>query len=294
MSNGWFVSVDKPEKCLNCESREFKQDEDTFDTWFSSAQWPFATLMSCSNSKSKKSSSKFYKRFYPTSVMETGYDIFRAWVSRMIMIGYFVTGQVPFKNIFGHGLVRDRHGQKMSKSKGNVVNPMIMVDKYGADALRAALIFEVKEGNDLSFVEEKVIGMRNFINKIWNIGRFIEINIKDQRSKIKNTDQRSKIIMQLEKEFTREKKEYLKFMESYRFSKALGLVYEFLWHRYADIYIEQLKDDVINGNIKALEVLKNIYFENLKMLHPFVPFVTEAIFQVFFGEKKSILETNFQ
>jgi valyl-tRNA synthetase len=160
--------------------------------------------------------------------------------------------------------------------------------------LRAALIFEVKEGNDLSFVEEKVIGMRNFINKIWNIGRFIEINIKDQRSKIKNTDQRSKIIMQLEKEFTREKKEYLKFMESYRFSKALGLVYEFLWHRYADIYIEQLKDDVINGNIKALDVLKNIYFENLKMLHPFVPFVTEAIFQVFFGEKKSILETNFQ
>jgi len=294
MSNGWFVSVDKPEKCLNCGSREFKQDEDTFDTWFSSAQWPFATLMSCSNSKFKDSSSKFYERFYPTSVMETGYDIFRAWVSRMIMIGYFATDRVPFKNIFGHGLVRDRHGQKMSKSKGNVVNPMIMVDKYGADALRAALIFEVKEGNDLSFAEEKVIGMRNFINKVWNIGRFIEINIKNQRSKIKNTDQRSKIIMQLEKEFKKEKKEYFKFMESYRFSKALGLVYEFLWHRYADVYIEQLKDDVINGNIKALEVLKNIYFENLKMLHPFTPFVTEAIFQVFFGEKKSILETNFQ
>jgi len=224
--------------------------------------------------------------------METGYDIFRAWVSRMIMIGYFTTNQVPFKNVFGHGMVRDRKGQKMSKSKGNVTNPMMMADRYGADALRIALIFETKEGGDLSFAEEKVIGMRNFINKVWNIGRFIFMNlqVKSEKLKIKSLSEKSKVFQNLEKEFKEEKKEYFKYMKSYQFSKALGLIYEFLWHRFADYYIEQLKDKVINGNIEALELLRKIYFGNLKMLHPFAPFVTEAVWQVFNGKQNSILK----
>ena len=309
----WFVSIKKPDKCQICGECDFEQDEDTFDTWFSSSQWPFATLASCSNSKFKVQSSKlnnnvtikqfnndFFNYFYPTSVMETGYDIFRAWVARMIMIGDFATGKVPFKNIFGHGMVRDRKGQKMSKSKENVVNPMVMVEKYGADALRTALIFEIKEGNDLSFAEEKVIGMRNFINKVWNIGRFIYMNRQVQSSKFpsaralgegkvqsgtsavssfaKATEDKeerdglarrsldeggktAEVVKDLAKEFVKEKKEYFKYMNSYQFSKALGLIYEFLWHRYADFYLEQLKQELKDGKIKVLEKLKEVYFE---------------------------------
>ncbi|MCL4363987.1 class I tRNA ligase family protein, partial [Patescibacteria group bacterium] len=287
----WFIEEVTPKRCAICGKNDFKQDEDTFDTWFSSAQWPFATL---ETQKDKN----FYKYFYPTTVMETGYDILRAWVARMIMIGVFATNKPPFKNVFLHGLVRDKHGQKMSKSKGNVVNPMEMVDKYGADALRAALIFGVKEGGDLPFAEEKVIGMRNFCNKVWNIGRFMDMN-RSQKSKVPpspklrrtSKSQKSEIIKQLEKEFKEEKKKYLRAMDGFRFSQALGLVYEFIWHRFADHYIEQLKDEIINGNIEALNNLEEVYLDNLKMLHPFIPFVTEAGWQVFKGKGSSILES---
>jgi valyl-tRNA synthetase len=278
----WFISTTKPDKCQICGECTPEQDTDTFDTWFSSAQWPYATLLA------QDENSDFFNYFYPTSVMETGYDILPWWVARMIMVGVFATGKKPFETIFLHGMVRDKNGQKMSKSKGNVINPLEMVDKYGADALRSALIFGTKEGGDISFSEEKVIGMRNFINKIWNIGRFIEINLQVPNSKLQDTN--LKIIKELEKEYKKEKKQYLKFMDSYQFSKALGLVYEFIWHRFADFYIEQLKDEVINGNIEALGVLKSVYLENLKMLHPFIPFVTEKIWKVF--EKESILKVN--
>ena len=278
--NNWIITEgEKPEICDKCKSDNLKQDEDVFDTWFSSSQWPFATL--------KTTKPEDFDYFYPTTVMETGYDILPIWVCRMLMVGLYINKEVPFKNIFLHGMVRDRHGKKMSKSKGNVINPLDIVNKYGADALRATLVFEVKEGSDQSLTEEKTIGMRNFINKIWNIGRFIEMNlqISNLKSQISN---KSKILKNLKKEFEVEKKQYLKYMDSYQFSKALGLVYEFIWHRFADFYIEQLKDEAINGNIEALESLKEAYLENLKMLHPFIPFVTEAVWKVF--NKQSILE----
>ncbi len=290
IKNQWFVSVTKPKKCLICGSCDFEQDTDTFDTWFSSGQWPYATLKSF-NFKSKNSKdSNFFDYFYPTSVMETGYDILPWWVARMIMLGLFDTGKVPFKNVFLHGLIRDKHGQKMSKSKGNVINPMEMIEKYGADALRLALIFGTKEGSDILFSEEKVIGMRNFVNKIWNIGRFIYLN-KNQKSKIKNQklNEKTKLNKNLNKEVGQLEKKYFKMMDSYRFSKALGLLYDFIWHRIADFYIEQLKDEVINGNIKALNSLEEAYLESLKMIHPFAPFVSEAIYQIFKGQDKSIL-----
>ncbi|MFA6390331.1 MAG: valine--tRNA ligase [Patescibacteria group bacterium] len=282
--NNWFISTDKPDKCQICGKNDFEQDEDTFDTWFSSAQWPFATLMT--------EGSETFDYFYPTSVMETGHDILRAWVARMMMIGYFSTKKTPFKTIFLHGMIRDPKGQKMSKSKGNVIDPILMIDKYGADALRATLIFGIKEGGDISLSEQKIIGMRNFINKIWNIGRFIEMNnqVKIQNLKVKSESKNSKVLKELEKESKKEKKQYLKYMDSYQFSKALGLIYEFIWHRFADYYIEQLKDEIINGNIEALGKLKEVYLENLKMLHPFIPFVTEEVWGVF--EKKSILESS--
>lgn len=167
-ANGWFVEVEKPKICPYCQSAIFHQDEDTFDTWFSSGQWPFVTLMT--------SGEEMYKHFYPTSVMETGHDILRAWVARMLMLGLHITGKVPFKTIFLHGLVRDKKGQKMSKSKGNVVNPLEVIKTYGADVLRASLVFETKEGSDVVLTDEKMIGMRNFGNKLWNIGRFIFMN----------------------------------------------------------------------------------------------------------------------
>lgn len=279
--NNWFISTDKPEKCQVCGGNDFEQDEDTFDTWFSSAQWPYATLMT--------EGQEFFDYFYPTSVMETGHDILRAWVARMMMIGYFATKKTPFKTVFLHGMVHDPKGQKMSKSKGNVIDPILMVDKYGADALRSALIFGTKEGGDVSLSEEKVIGMRNFINKIWNMARFIEMNLKAPNHKFQETN-KSKILNELKKEYKKEKKQYLKYMDGYQFSKALGLIYEFIWHRFADYYIEQLKDEVINGNIEALEELKLVYLENLKMLHPFIPFVTEEVWKVF--NRESILKSS--
>lgn len=288
----WFVAVEKPKKCLICGECDFEQDNDTFDTWFSSGQWPFPTLQTLG--------SEIFNYFYPTTVMETGYDILPWWVARMIMLGIFATKKPPFENVFLHGLIRDKNGQKMSKSKGNVINPMDMIEKYGADALRLSLVFGTSEGNDVFFSEEKVIGMRNFVNKIWNIGRFIYLN-KSQKSIRQLADKSQKLsqesnneIEKLEEEFKGVKKRYLKLMDEYKFSKALGLIYEFLWHRFADYYIEQLKKDIFDGNIESLKVLEEVYLETLKLLHPFASFITEVIWKKFKGEERSIVITNLK
>lgn len=287
--NGWFVSVEKPEKCPYCHSDVFHQDEDTFDTWFSSGQWPFVTLMT--------SSEEMYNHFYPTSVMETGHDILRAWVARMLMLGIHITGKVPFKTIFLHGLVRDKKGQKMSKSKGNVVNLLEVIKTYGADVLRASLVFETKEGSDVVLTDEKMIGMRNFGNKLWNIGRFIYMNRaeslkqKAESSELENSDV-VKTLEKLEKEFEGVKKKYHSNMDAYKFGQVLGDLHAFLWHRFADIYIEELKDELKKGNKEVEEKLEKIYLDCISMLHPFIPFETEAIWQVFKGEGESILDKN--
>lgn len=289
-ANGWFVSTTQPVNCAHCGSESFKQDEDTFDTWFSSGQWPFVTLMA--------SGSEMYNHFYPTTVMETGHDILRAWVARMLMLGLHITDKVPFKTIFLHGLVRDKHGQKMSKSKGNVINPLEVINKFGADVLRASLMFETKEGSDVVLTDEKMIGMRNFGNKLWNIGRFIFMNrpgainenipqqIKDQVVAPKNT---SKILAKLEKEFESVKKSYVKNMDGYKFGQVLGDLHAFTWHRFADVYIEELKEELKKGNNEVQTSLEKLYLECIILLHPFIPFETEAIWQVFKGENESIL-----
>lgn len=280
--NQWVVtSGEEPSNCTQCKSNKLERDTDTFDTWFSSAQWPFATL--------KTIGQEYFDYYYPTSVMETGYDILPWWVARMIMIGYFVTKQEPFKTVFLHGMVRDKKGQKMSKSKGNVINPLEMMDKYGTDALRGALVYGTKEGGDLVLSEEKIIGMRNFTNKVWNIGRFIWLNKTQPPVESSSKSLKMPLIKQLEKELKEEKKKYLKYMEGYKFSQAIELVYSFLWHRFADYYIEELKDDLRNGNIEVLAVMEKAYVENLQMLHPFMPFVTEAVWQEFYGKDNSIL-----
>jgi valyl-tRNA synthetase len=286
-ANGWFVSAEKPAKCTNCGSDLFKQDEDTFDTWFSSGQWPFATLMTSGND--------MYKAFYPTSVMETGHDILRAWVARMLMLGLYVTQQVPFKTVFLHGLVRDKHGQKMSKSKGNVVNPLDVIKTYGADVLRATLMFETKEGSDVVLTDEKMIGMRNFGNKIWNIGRFIYLSKTENKAPKETTSlpkgDGAKEIKKLMKEFEGIQKKYVSHMDSYKFGQVLGDLHAFIWHRLADVYIEQLKEELKNGNMEALSALETVFLGCMRMLHPFIPFETEALWKVFHGESASVLES---
>ncbi len=258
----------------------YLQETDTFDTWFSSGQWPLVTL------KEDEYSSRF-----PTDVMGTSQDILKLWVSRMIMFSLYIKQEVPFKNVYLWPMVTDGKGQKMSKSKGNVINPIDLVTKFGADAFRSSLFFGIASGGNVNLAEEKIIGMRNFANKIWNIGRFIELNLQPQEQNQKqNLDFNSEMIDKLKKESGEVKKRYIKLMDSYQFSQAFGLVYEFLWHKYADFYIEQLKEALRNGNIKVLDVLKSVYFENLVMLHPFMPFVTEAVWKVFKGEKSSILQ----
>lgn len=299
----WIITEgDEPINCIKCKNSNLKRDPDTFDTWFSSSQWPYATLQTIGED--------FFEYFYQTSVMETAYDILPWWVCRMMMMGIFATGEVPFRAVYLHGLVRDSKGQKMSKSKGNTVDPMMMVEKYGADALRGSMVFGVGDGHDLSFTEDRVIGMRNFANKIWNVGRFIYMNrqspdipashsgkpkahLEDpesfKRRAESDSGQARMTINKLKKEFIAVKKNVIKNMENYKFSAALGELYEFLWHRFADFYIEELKEDVQSGKLETLEGLTKVYLDTLILLHPFMPFVTEALWKQFKGQMSSIL-----
>ena len=271
----WIITDgEPPEKCPSCGGTTLAQDEDVFDTWFSSAQWPFATLQANSDPTD-------FKTFYPTSVMETGYDILPWWVCRMLMVGLYVTGTVPFKKVYLHGLVRDSKGQKMSKSKGNVVNPIKMVDMYGADALRMALVFGAAAGNDISLSEDKIRGMRNFANKLWNISRLFLLNtetIKDIPFYDKTMEKVvTKSDLEMIKKLETIVKTTTKYMDAYRYSDAAQMLYEFAWHALADEYLEQNKERFKQGEKTALAVYRHILLTTLKLLHPFMPFVTEAI-----------------
>ncbi len=263
-----------PEACSDCGGTTLTQDTDTFDTWFSSGQWPFATL--------KAAQPGDYEYFYPTSVMETGYDILPWWVCRMLMLGLYVTGKVPFETVYLHGLVKDAKGQKMSKSKGNVINPLQMIDLYGADALRMALIFGAGAGNDQALSEDKIRGMRNFANKLWNIARFLMMNREANgapvplydRSVHKTLNAHDRELLETLKTITTAATRDL---EKYRFAQAAEKVYEFAWHTLADRYIEQNKERLQQGDSHALSVLAYTLATVLKLLHPFMPFVTEEI-----------------
>ncbi len=285
--NEWTVTEGKtPVKCAKCSSKKLTQDADTFDTWFSSGQWPFATLQSL---RVNPSDSSDFEKFYPTSVMETGYDILKPWVSKMIMMGLYSTGKIPFGTVYLHGLVRDNKGQKMSKSKGNVINPIEMVDKYSADAVRMALIFGAAAGNDLSLAEDKIRGMRNFTNKLWNMGRFIEFQKETNRvSSVKQLQSSSEIVSFAEhvndKEWSRKVEKWTKettsSLEKYQLNLAAERLYEFVWHGFADLYIEEVKTRITTNSITVLE---NNFLILLKLLHPFIPFITEEIFGKFSG-----------
>jgi len=259
-----------------------EQDPDTLDTWFSSGMWPFTTL-----GWPKKTQD--FKYFYPTTVMETGWDIIFFWVARMIMLGIYCTGKPPFELIYLNGLVRDKQGQKISKSKGNVIDPIEMIDKYGADALRMGLLMGTAAGNDTNVSEEKIRGYRNFANKIWNAGRFMNmmipkfVDIKD----VKLTRDETKIM----KEFKTVLKTITKHMDKYQLSLAGEILYNYFWHTFCDKYIEQLKPSLVDLNSKdsAAAVLHYILKNSLIMLHPFVPFATEATWGAVYDKEDLLL-----
>ena len=275
--NGVILSQKKLKRCPYCGSHKIYQDLDTFDTWFSSAQWPFATL----KTQKKK---KDFLTFYPTSVLETGYDILFFWVARMVMLGIYATLKVPFKNVYLHGLVRDKFKQKISKSKGNVIDPIEVVKQYGSDALRMGLIINNSPGNDLALSEEKVIGYRNFANKIWNASRYVLMNLdkkfipqKINGSKNSKTSADYQVLVKLNHTI----KAVTQLMDNYRFYQAGEVIYQFFWHDFCDKYIEisknQLKDE------KRKKETQNILYYVLKtsliLLHPFMPYITEEIWQ---------------
>jgi valyl-tRNA synthetase len=267
------------------------QDPDTFDTWFSSGQWPFATLMA---SDAKKQTSTYakatadkvassqqpdFETFFPTQVMETGWDILFFWVARMVMMSYYKTNKAPFQKVYLHGLVRDKEKQKMSKSKGNVVDPLGVIDTYGTDALRFALIFSTSAGNDIPLAEDKIKGMKHFANKLWNIARFTMANIESSDHKWEaKTDADQEILTKLDQTI----KNSTTLLEAFKLHEAAQDIYQFTWHELADIYLEkskaQLQDPALKENTQKL-LLHNLIMV-LKLLHPFMPFVTEHIWQL--------------
>ncbi|KKQ95210.1 MAG: Valine-tRNA ligase [Candidatus Woesebacteria bacterium GW2011_GWB1_43_14] len=253
-----------PAECLYCKHKKLTQDTDTFDTWFSSGQWPFATLMTTKRDD--------FQHFYPTNVMETSYDILPFWVIRMIMLGIYKTGKAPFGDVVFHGLIRDKEGQKISKSKGNVIDPIAMTEKYGADALRMSLIWGTLIENDISLDENNVRAMRNFANKLWNVARYIKLgrDLPKRKNVIKNSG--DKIIIN---NLKLTKREVDKAFKKYNLSIAASLIYDFIWKDLADVYLEETK----MRREETQSMLEDILKKSLIMLHPFMPFTTEVIWE---------------
>jgi valyl-tRNA synthetase len=276
-----LVQVAKPEKCPHCGGKKISQDPDTLDTWFSSGLWTFSTL----GWPEKTADLKY---FHPTSVLETGYDILFFWIARMILMTTYAINEVPFKKVYLHGLVMDKNGKKMSKSAGNGIDPLDMIQKFGTDAVRLSFLIGTSPGNDFRLYEEKIAGYRNFINKIWNSARFALLNLPDdvKTAKFAKKDIRTHadkwIVTKLQKLI----KEVDSDMDNFRFSDAGTKIYNFTWGQFCDWYLEVSKGEQMNP-----VVLKYVLRNLLKLLHPFVPFVTEAIWshldepQLLLGEK---------
>ena len=280
------VSKDAPTCCPKCGCTHMTQDPDTLDTWFSSALWPFSTL-----GWPKKTPE--YEYFYPTDVLVTGYDIIFFWVIRMVFSGIEQTGKEPFHTVLIHGLVRDSQGRKMSKSLGNGIDPLEVIDKYGADALRMTLMTGNAPGNDMRFYYERVEASRNFANKIWNASRFIMMNMEKASTdnvSLEDLTMADKWILTKCNSLIEEVTENL---DRYEMGIALQKVYDFVWEEFCDWYIEMVKprlwDDGNKSQAAAIWTLNTVLIESLKLLHPFIPFVTEEIFCNLQDEEESIM-----
>ncbi|HCM45474.1 MAG TPA: valine--tRNA ligase [Candidatus Veblenbacteria bacterium] len=272
----WFVGQAKPSTCLKCKASNLEQDPDTLDTWFSSSLWTFSTL-------GWPDKTKDLATYHPTSVMETGYDILFFWIARMVLMTQYSLGDIPFRTVYLHGLVRDKQGRKMSKSLGNGIDPIAMIDKYGADALRLSMIIGTTPGNDFRLYDEKIAGYRNFVNKLWNIVRFANLTAE---LKIVEIPPEAKTLADkwILSRFARVADLVTKKIESYSFSEAGEALYDFTWHELADWYLEVAK---IEGNKQ--KILSYLITQLLKLWHPFTPYVTETLWRETFGEAAGLL-----
>ena len=283
---GVTVSVDAPDKCCKCGSAKLTQDEDTLDTWFSSALWPFSTL-------GWPDKTKDLEHYYPTNTLVTGYDIIGFWVSRMIFSALEYTGRVPFDTVLIHGLVRDAQGRKMSKSLGNGIDPLEIIDQYGADALRFSLATGNSPGNDMRFMPEKIEASRNFANKLWNANRFILMNLGEDEPAPhipENLATEDKWILS---QFNSLVKAVTNSLENYELGIAVQNLYDFIWDVFCDWYIEiakiRLNGDNEEGKKTAKAVLVYVMSNTLKLLHPFMPFITEEIWLALPHDGESIM-----
>lgn len=276
--NDWIFDTRVEQTEIIVDGKTYRRDEDTFDTWFSSGQWPYITTDYLDDEQ--------LSRFYPNAVMETGVDILRAWVSRMIMLGLYTTNKVPFKEVFLHGLILDEHGQKMSKSKGNVVNPMEIIDKYGSDALRIGIVMNRSAGQAQAFSEASVIAGRNFCNKLWNIARYIED--KAEQSKVSDSavvDAKPQTIADhwILAKLDQARINLDSHIQNYRFAEAVDTIYHAIWDDLADWYIEASKVEA------DAAFMRRVLSIALRLAHPFAPFVTETIWTTIRGEESLLI-----
>ena len=271
-----IVSRTAPTQCPVCKSKDFVQDPDVLDTWFSSALWPFSTL-------GWPKDTPDLKLFYPTSILVTSFDILFFWVARMIMMGLKFMEEIPFKDVYIHALVRDPEGQKMSKSKGNVIDPLEVMAKYGTDALRFTLAAMASPGRDIKLSEQRIEGYRNFANKLWNASRFVFINLQERPIE-KTVEPRSLADQWIGVRLQRCIKSVASNLEEYRFDEAANHLYQFIWHEYCDWYLELIKPHLAGESPKADAAAARATMVNtletlLRLLHPFMPFITEEIWQ---------------
>ena len=283
------VAKEKPHTCKKCGSENFKQDEDTLDTWFSSALWPFSTL-------GWPEETEDYKTFFPTNVLVTGYDIITFWVSRMITSSLELTGKNPFKDVLIHGIVRDSQGRKMSKSLGNGIDPIEIIEKYGADSLRFSLIQGTTPGNDIRYMPEKLDQASNFANKLWNASKFVLMNLEDYDGNVyeDNLCYEDKWILSKLNTLVQEVSNNI---EKYDLGVASQKIYDFIWNEFCDWYIEIVKlrlYDKENKTRKSAQyVLNKVLCDALKLLHPIMPFITEEIYTKLYNEDESIMISNW-
>ena len=268
----WYKN-DEMKVSIESPGRGWAQDPDVLDTWFSSGLWTFSTL-------GWPKEAKDLKTYHPTSVLETGYDILFFWVARMILMSGFFLGEVPFRQVYLHGLVRDAKGRKMSKSLENIIDPLDMIEKYGADATRLSLVIGAAPGNDIKLSEDRVRGYKHFANKIWNIARFVLENCDNVDTSVKYTKENENVRRYFDQIVL---KEVTKNIEGFRLDLAADNIYHYLWNKFAAMIIEHSKTVFKEGTeiekASQKKLLRSILIDSLKVLHPFMPFVTEAIWQ---------------
>ena len=285
-----MVAREEPESCHECKKKDLRQETDVLDTWFSSALWPFSTL-------GWPDKTAELNTFYPTSVLVTGFDILFFWVARMMMMGLHFMGDVPFKDVYIHALVRDAEGKKMSKSKGNVIDPLEVIDQFGTDAFRFTLAALAAQGRDVKLSEDRISGYRHFVNKIWNSARFALMNL-DEEVRLEQKDVQYTLAERwILTRLGQVSDQISKSLDAYRFNDAANLCYQFVWHEFCDWYLEMVKQDLY-GQDETLKqssrfVLQKVLTGVLRITHPFMPFVTEEIWQKLPETEGSIMVAEF-